>query len=78
MRAHAVKSTSGKDEYVPFHPEDYVDNPVALARIKAGIAQSKLAKVMKVSQEYIGEIEAQDKVVAKVLIKVKSAIKAIL
>ena len=29
--------------YVPFVLEDYVDNPVALARIKVGITQEQLA-----------------------------------
>ena len=39
-------------DYAPFDPADYVDNPIALARIKAGIAQAELAKRMKVTQAY--------------------------
>ena len=33
----------GKD-YVPFVVEDYVDNPIALARIKARVTQEDLAR----------------------------------
>lgn len=63
-----------KSDYVTFDPADYVDNPIALARIKAGITQEELAKRMKVTQAYISKIEAQDKVTAKMLQKVKIAL----
>ena len=63
-----------EDEYVPFDPADYVDNPVVLARIKAGVSQKDLAKKMKVTQAYISKIENQDKVTAKLLKKVKDAL----
>ncbi|MFT3741852.1 MAG: helix-turn-helix transcriptional regulator [Gammaproteobacteria bacterium] len=59
---------------MPFYPEDYIDNPVALARIKAGLTQTQLAERMQVSQAYISKIEAQDKITAKILTKVKAAI----
>ncbi len=62
------------DDYVPFDSEDYVDNPIALARIKAGVTQAVLAKRMKVSQAYISKIEAQETVTAKLLNKVRSAL----
>ena len=32
-------------KYVPFILEDYVDNPVAVARIKAGITQEQLENI---------------------------------
>lgn len=64
-----------KNDFVPFYPEEYVDNPVALARIKAGVTQEQLAKLMHVSQAYISKLESQDKVTAKTLIKVKQALK---
>ena len=63
------------DEYIPFSPEDYVENPIALARIKACMTQEELAKVINVSQAYISKIEKQKKVTAKLLHKVKLAIK---
>ena len=62
------------DDYEPFDPADYVDNPIALARIKAGITQTELAKRMKVTQAYVSKIETQDTVTAKLLQKVKTAL----
>jgi len=64
-----------KKGFVTFEIEDYVDNPVALARINAGITQEELAARMKVTQAYVSKLEAQDKVTAKVLKKVKEALK---
>ncbi|HGG60465.1 MAG TPA: XRE family transcriptional regulator [Gammaproteobacteria bacterium] len=61
-------------EYVPFELEDYIDNPVAMARIKANITQEELARRMNVSQAYISKIERQDKVTAKLLDRVNKAL----
>ena len=71
----ALKKKSGSGDYVPFELEDYVDNPVALARINAGITQEELAVRMKVTQAYISKLEAQENVTAKVLKKIKDALK---
>ena len=62
-------------EYVPFALEDYVDSPVALARIKADMTQKQLAKRLGVSQAYISKVEHQTKVTPKLLAKVKAALK---
>ncbi len=62
------------NDYVTFELDDYIDNPIALARINASITQEELAKRMKVSQAYVSKLEAQSKVTAKVLKKVKSAL----
>ena len=70
----ALKKKYSSEDYVPFNLTDYVDNPVALARINAGITQETLAKRMNVTQAYISKIEAQSKVTAKVLQKVNAAI----
>jgi ribosome-binding protein aMBF1 (putative translation factor) len=70
----ALKKKYNNDDYIPFKVENYVDNPVALARINAGITQEELAKRMKVTQAYISKLETQDKVTAKVIKKVKEAI----
>ena len=70
----ALKKKYSGDDYVPFELTDYVDNRVALARINAGITQEELAKRMNVTQAYISKLEAQSKVTAKVLKKVKAAI----
>lgn len=62
-------------DYVPFNVVDYVDNPVAVVRIKANVTQEQLAKRMGVSQAYISKIERQDKVTPKLLTKVKAALR---
>ncbi len=62
------------EEYEPFQLEDYVDNPVALARIQAKATQEELAEAMKVTQAYISRIEHQDSVSAKVMVKVNAAL----
>ncbi|MBU1191065.1 MAG: helix-turn-helix transcriptional regulator [Gammaproteobacteria bacterium] len=70
-----VSRTAGsKADYVSFDIKDYVDNPVALARIKARMSQSELARRMDVSQAYISKIERQDQVTAKLLQRVMSAL----
>lgn len=65
---------SEDDDYVPFVLEDYLENPVALARIKAKFTQAELARRMDVSQAYVSKIEAQAQVSSKVLAKVNSAL----
>ena len=70
-----LEAIAGKGgDYTPFAVEDYVDNPVVLARIKAKVTQGRLAKRMGVSQAYISKIEHQDKVTPKLLAKVKAAL----
>lgn len=69
-----IRKKMSSNEYALFDPADYVDNPIALARIKAGITQEELAKRMKVSQAYISKIECQDKVTPKMLQKAKTAL----
>ncbi len=65
----------GDDDYVPFVLEDYVDNPVALARMKANLTQMELAERLNVSQAYISKIERQDKVTPQLMARVKMALK---
>ena len=62
-------------DYVPFALEDYVQNPVALARIKANVTQRVLAKRLGVTQAYISKVEHQTKVTPKLLTKVKAALR---
>ena len=69
-----LKHTKEQDDYEVFDPADYIDNPVALARINAEITQDELAKLMNVSQAYISKVERQDKVTPKMLKKVKAAL----
>jgi DNA-binding XRE family transcriptional regulator len=66
--------TLSSDDYVPFDPADYVDNPVALARIKAHVRQKELADKLGVSQAYISKLERQQKVSPAVMSKVAKAL----
>ena len=63
-----------EDEYVPFILEDYISNPIALARIKATITQEELAEFMGVTQAYVSKVERQNKVTGKALEKVHMAL----
>ena len=68
---------ASSEEYEPFQLEDYVENPIALARIKAKMTQEELAVAMDVTQAYISRIEHQDSVSAKVLVKVNAALNSL-
>lgn len=70
----AHREEDDDDEYVPFVLEDYLSNPVALARINAGVTQKELAKLLNVSQAYVSKIENSKKVSAKVLLGVTQAL----
>ncbi len=63
-----------EEDYVDFDPADYVDNPVALARIKAQVKQIDLARHMKVTQSYIFKLEHADQVSDEAWQKVKAAL----
>ncbi|MDI6746544.1 MAG: helix-turn-helix transcriptional regulator [Rhodocyclaceae bacterium] len=65
--AHPKVKTGRDNEFVPFILEDYVDNPVALARMKAHLTQKQLAERMGVTQAYISKVERQDKVTPMLL-----------
>lgn len=68
------KTKAPADEYVPFVLEDYVDNPVALARMNAHLTQKELAERMGVTQAYISKVERQDKVTPALLERATKAI----
>jgi DNA-binding XRE family transcriptional regulator len=69
-----LKQATEDQEYKVFDPAKYIDNPVALARIQAGITQEELAKLMSVTQAYVSKIENQEKITAKMMQKVTKAI----
>lgn len=69
-----LKHSQENEDYEVFDPSDYIDNPVSLARIQAGITQEELAKLMDVTQAYISKIENQAKVTPKIMQKVTLAI----
>ncbi len=74
-RKLTARGSAQDSDYVPFHVEDYVDNPVALTRIKARMSQSELARRMGVSQAYISKVERQDRVTPKLMERVTAALK---
>ena len=61
--------------YVLFVLDDYVDNPVALARIKAGVTQEQLAQRLGVSQAYVSQLERRINVTSKMLDRIHIAIR---
>jgi len=63
------------EDYEKFELKDYVQNPVALARIQANLTQKDLADHLEVTQAYISKIENQDTVAPNVLNKMIKAIK---
>jgi len=65
---------ANNDDYSIFELSDYVQNPVAYARIKAQLTQNELAQRMGVTQAYISKIENSENVSVKLLQKVKKAI----
>ncbi len=64
-----------KEDYVAFNVEDYVSNPVALARINANLTQRELAELLDKSQPYISKLEGQVSVSPKSLAKIQEALK---
>ena len=72
LKKQIDKTLSSK--YVDFKLEEFVQNPIALARIKANLTQGQLAKKLKVSQAYISRIENEEKVSPKLLYKIKQLI----
>lgn len=72
--AEQLKHAQENEEYEVFDPADYIDNPIALARIQANITQEDLAKLMGVTQAYVSKIESQERVTSKLLHKVHIAL----
>ena len=64
------------DEYIHYDPADYIDNPVALARLKAHMRQEELAQLLGVTQAYISKVEHQDHVSPNLIGRVKAVLKA--
>ena len=64
--------------YIDFDPSDFIKNRIALARMKAKITQTSLAKSLNVSQAYISKIENDEyKITEKLFAKVNGVIEKI-
>ena len=63
-----------KHDYEAFNLQEYIQNPIALARIRAHLTQAELAKKLHVTQAYISRIENQTTVPAKLLEKMEKII----
>jgi len=63
-----------EEDYVDFDAADYVDSPVALARMKARVKQIDLARQMQVPSSYISKLEHADQVPDEALQKVQGAL----
>jgi DNA-binding XRE family transcriptional regulator len=63
------------NEYEEFKLQDYVKNPIALARIRANVTQEALAQYLEVTQAYISKIENQKNISPKLLEKITNALK---
>lgn len=75
LQAQSDRSApADRNDYVPFELSDYVDNPVALARIEARITQEELAERLGVSQAYISKVERQERVTPKLMERVHRAL----
>lgn len=70
-----LQANIAEGDYVAFDPADYVDNPIALARLKSHMRQSELAELLGVSQAYISKVENQERVSPRLLARVGEAIK---
>lgn len=64
------------EDYTNFELEEYVKNPVAIARIRAGLTQGELAERLGVSQAYISKIENQVTVPLKLMQKINVSLRS--
>jgi len=64
-----------QDEFIPFKLDDYIQNPIRVARIQANLSQQELAERLNVTQGYISRIEGRSfKVSDKLMHKIKSVL----
>jgi ribosome-binding protein aMBF1 (putative translation factor) len=74
-RVLKIDKPTTKDECIDFDAANYVSNPIALARINAGLSQAELAAHAGVTQAYVSKTERQELVSQKVILKFNAAFK---
>jgi DNA-binding XRE family transcriptional regulator len=73
----AESANEDDNEYIPFVLSDYINNPIRVARIQAGLTQQEFAQRLGVTQGYVSRIEGRNfKVSDKLMTKVKSTLAA--
>ncbi|MCB1908135.1 MAG: helix-turn-helix transcriptional regulator [Rhodocyclaceae bacterium] len=66
---------SEDNELVPFVLSDYIENPIRVARVEAGLTQQELAARLNVTQGYVSKIEGRKfKVTPTLLQRVQRAL----
>lgn len=72
-----VGSANDDDEYVSFALNDYIQNPIRVARIEANLSQQDLAERLNITQGYISRIEGRNfKVTDKLMHKIRTVLSA--
>ncbi len=74
LQDEIARAMADDSAYLPFVLDDYVDNPIALARMKAQVTQQELARRLDVTQAYISKVERLEKVTPRLLERVRSAL----
>ena len=70
-----VGNANDDDEFVTFTLNDYIQNPIRVARIEANLSQQDLAERLNVTQGYISRIEGRNfKVSDKLMHKIKTVL----
>lgn len=70
----ATRRVNANDQYHVFNPEDYVDQPVILARLRAGVSQVDLAARLGVGLSILKRVEAKNLCAATFLEAVRRAL----
>jgi ribosome-binding protein aMBF1 (putative translation factor) len=65
------------EDYISFDPANYIQNPIALARIRAPLSREELAQRLGISVFYLGKIERSTQVREKMLARVKGVLSGI-
>lgn len=58
------------------YAEPFIKNPITRMRLRAGLKQKDLAELLEVTQAYVSKVENSDKVSARVIARVRSAMQS--
>lgn len=60
LTVNQARHKTEDDEFVPFVLSDYIENPIRVARVEAGLTQVELAEHLGVTQGYVSKIEGRN------------------